>query len=106
MLQEAGIDAIHVGDIGMACAVDTEIMVLAKKDDRVVITLDADFHTFLALSGVSKPSVIRIRIEGLKGREMTDLILRILREIADQLDPGAAVVVTKDKIRIKRLPIA
>ncbi len=69
-MRETGIDALHVGDIGMARAVDTEIIAAAKREDRVVVTLDADFHTLLALSAASKPSVIRIRIEGLKGAEL------------------------------------
>ena len=98
-------DTVHVGAIGMARATDTEIIALAKAEDRVVVTMDADFHTLLALGGAGKPSAIRIRIEGLKSAQMTDLILRVIRLTDDQLDLGAAVVVTANSIRIKRLPI-
>ena len=105
LLRETGIDALHVGDIGMACATDTEIIAAAKVEGRIVVTLDADFHTLLALSGASKPSVIRIRIEGLKGTEIAHLILHVMHETRDQLGLGAAVVVAENKIRIKRLPI-
>ncbi len=105
MLRESGVDTLHVGEIGMARATDTEIIALAKVEDRVVITMDADFHTLLALGGASKPSVVRIRIERLKSAQMTHLILRVIRLTDDQLDLGAAVVVTANSIRIKRLPI-
>ena len=89
----------------MASATDTEIISLAKSDDRVVVTLDADFHTILALSGAGKPSVIRIRIEGLKGVELSRLIGRVIQVTKEQLDLGVAVVVTESNIRIKRLPM-
>ena len=105
LLREGGLDAVHVGEIGMSQATDTEIIALARVQDRVVITLDADFHTLLALGGVGKPSVVRIRIEGLKSAEMTRLILRVLQLTQDQLDLGAAVVVTATNIRIRLLPI-
>ena len=62
-LEEAGIDTVHVAEIGLSAADDTDILQRARDDERVVVTLDADFHALLALSAATSPSVIRIRIE-------------------------------------------
>jgi predicted nuclease of predicted toxin-antitoxin system len=45
LLRDAGIDTLHVGEIMMSEAEDTEILQHAKAESRVVATLDADFHT-------------------------------------------------------------
>lgn len=67
-LNETSEDALHVGDIGMADAADSSILLHALHEHRIVVTLDADFHSLLALNGSSQPSVIRIREEGLCGK--------------------------------------
>lgn len=69
-------DALHVGDLGMASASDLEILADGREQRRIVVTLDSDFHALLALSGSSKPSVIRIREEGLKAAALCRLILQ------------------------------
>jgi predicted nuclease of predicted toxin-antitoxin system len=61
LLCNAGINTIHVGDIGLFDAEDTEIIRRALEEDRIVVTLDADFHTLLTLNEATSPSVIRIR---------------------------------------------
>jgi predicted nuclease of predicted toxin-antitoxin system len=61
-----GIAAEHVGDLGLATAADADILDVARRSQAVVVTLDADFHTLLATSHAAGPSVVRIRIEGLK----------------------------------------
>jgi predicted nuclease of predicted toxin-antitoxin system len=64
--RDAGLKAEHVGDVGLAAADDGSILARARRHGQIVVTLDADFHAQLALSGAAEPSVIRIRIEGLK----------------------------------------
>ena len=69
-VSDPSLSAEHVGDIGLATADDKTILAYALDRGRVVVTLDADFHTQLALSGARGPSVIRIRIEGLNSTEL------------------------------------
>lgn len=59
-----GYDCIHVSEIGMSKAADEEILAFSLGRNGVVVTLDADFHTILAVSGASGPSVIRLRFAG------------------------------------------
>ena len=105
LLCQAGIDTIHVGDIGRATAEDAEILQLAHDEQRVVVTLDAHFHTQLALSNATAPSVIRIRIEGLKGDALASLLQTVLAQCANDLNKGAAVTVQESRIRVRGLPI-
>ena len=105
LLRDAGIDTIHVGEIEMSAAEDTEILQRAKEEERVVVTLDADFHTLLALDEAIVPSVIRIRIERLRAQALTDLLLRVISECEEDLQTGAAETVELSRIRIRRLPL-
>jgi hypothetical protein len=57
----------------------------------VVVTLDADFHALLARSNASQPSVILVRVEGLKGEAMASIIGRVLASASIDLVDGAAV---------------
>jgi predicted nuclease of predicted toxin-antitoxin system len=80
LLRDLGIDTIHVGEIGLSEAEDTEIIQMAREEGRVVVTLDADFHTLLALDEATFPSVIRIRIERLRAPALTELLLKVIDE--------------------------
>jgi predicted nuclease of predicted toxin-antitoxin system len=86
-LSANGFDAQHVADIGLARA------------------SDADFHRLLAASGASRPSVIRIRREGLRGMEVAALIGRVIARLGQQIEQGVVVTVTERSIRVRRLPI-
>lgn len=100
-----GIAAIHVGDLGMAAATDIAILETARQQQDVVVTLDAEFHQLLAVSRAKSPSVIRIRIEGLKGVALAAVLNQVLSTAAAELEVGAVVSVTTSKIRVRLLPI-
>lgn len=104
-LAAAGVVAEHVGDLGLAQASDAAILDEASKNRAVVVTLDADFHQALAMTQAATPSVIRIRIEGLKGDKIAALLLQVLGKFEVELLAGAVVSVTATSIRARKLPI-
>lgn len=106
LLREAGVDAVHTGECGLSCAWDSEVLDFARAEDRVVVSLDSDFHALLALSKAAEPSVIRVRIEGLRAEGAAELIYKVIESCRDDLTGGCAISVQEDRIRIRKLPIA
>ena len=71
----------------------------------VVVTMDADFHTLMALSQAKAPSVIRIREEGLKAAAQAELIRSVISRCGSELDSGVLLTVRKDRVRVHALPV-
>lgn len=104
-LAQLGIAVTHVSDVGLALADDPTIIDHARINRQTIVTLDADFHAILALTHAIDPSVIRIRIEGLKSQECADVIGAVINKCKQELVGGAFVTVTSTDIRVRRLPI-
>lgn len=98
-------DCIHVGEIGMAKASDEEILALSRERNAVVVTLDADFHTILAVSGAQGPSVIRMRLQGLGALEVVELVRKVLSGFEGELKRGSPITVKALKTTCHRLPV-
>lgn len=105
LLRDAGWDAVHVGECGLASADDLTIPGFARAR-RFVCTLDADFHALLALSGAGTPSVVRIRREGLRAPELFALLTSLWPRLEDAVAAGAIVSINERALRIRRLPVA
>ena len=105
ILNTSGWDVVHTHDVNLSQASDAEILSFAVENDRICVTLDADFHTILAVNKMIKPSVIRIRQEGLKAQDVASLLERALPKLSDDLAQGAMITIQKDIVRKHRLPI-
>ena len=104
-LSDSGHDAIHVRDVGLAAATDIEVVKFAAKEDRIIISADTDFGTILALRKQIKPSFVLLRgnIERRPETQAT-VLLQQLPRLEEHLVAGAVVVITRDRIRFRRLP--
>ena len=105
LLTQVGWDVIHVSEIGMSQADDVDILKRGRTDGRACVTLDADFHSLLAISAEGSPSVIRIRKEGLNAIALAALLQGIWPGIENAVESGAMVTVTDRSVRVRRLPI-
>lgn len=104
-LEAAGITAEHVGDLGLATASDATILSTGRTREAIIVTLDSDFHALLASSEATSPSVIRIRLEGLKGEDVARIICQVIEAIEDDLLAGSAATVTNRRLAVRRLPL-
>lgn len=104
-LKEAGWDVVHAVDLGMERATDRAIIDYARENNCCCITLDADFHSIIAVDNAEKPSVIRIRQEGLKAKDVAELLMSIWAGIESALATGSLVTVTDKSVRVRYLPI-
>jgi len=104
-LRSLGFDAIHTGECGLSTATDMEILEIGRRQDQCIVTLDSDFHTLIALLEWQDPSAIRVRIEGLRAREMTRLIVRTIDICGQDIEKGGLVSVEERRVRVRHLPI-
>jgi predicted nuclease of predicted toxin-antitoxin system len=104
-LRDLGYECVHVGEAGMSTAADEEILGFALGKNGVIVTLDADFHAILAVSGAAGPSVIRIRIQGLRAAEIVERLRLVTTQFGSELEAGSLVTVKARKTTCHRLPI-
>jgi len=105
LLRERGVDAVHASEVGLGSARDADVVAWCRAQGAIAVTLDADIHAVIALSGLTTPSTIRIRVQGLNGAEMARLLVDVLESRRDALAAGAMVTIQPGRLRVRRLPI-
>jgi predicted nuclease of predicted toxin-antitoxin system len=70
-----------------------------------IITMDLDFGGLLALSGMTRPSVIIFRLRNPDANHINKMLKDMLPELLDELEAGAIITVEEKRVRVRRLPI-
>ncbi len=105
LLNKAGFDVVHVRNLGLIGHVDDEVLEAPRSSGRVLVSADTDFGELLARSGATLPSLILFRQTDRRAQHQADTLMAHLTEISDDMDVGAIVVFTDDRLRIRRLPV-
>lgn len=104
-LKVKGYDAIHLAEEGLERLADDEILVKAREEDRIVLTVDLDFGYLLAVGGETLPSVILFRLGNESYEIINDRLAEVLNRFEKDLNLGAIISVSDQAVRVRHLPI-
>jgi predicted nuclease of predicted toxin-antitoxin system len=104
VLQAHGHEGVHAHQIGKDRASDDELLEIARRENRVIITADLDFPRLMALSLAEGPGLILFRGGNYSDREMGDLLARVLRQVTPEVLAKSICVVDRRRIRVTHLP--
>ena len=105
VLYAHGHEGVHAQTIGQDRATDRQLIDLARREGRIIITADLDFPRLLALTSADGPGLILFRGGNYSDAEMCDLLERVLDAVSHDVLAAAVCVVDRNRIRITRLPI-
>lgn len=78
---------------------DEEILAIAYRSDRILITLDKDFGELAIVKGTPHCGILRL--VNLSGRQQVAVCLRVLELYGNELLAGAIVTAGLDRVRIR-----
>ena len=105
-LRDQGHDAVHAAELGLNRAPDVKILARAKQEGRTIITADLDYPRLLALAQTTDPSLILFRDGNWSDADVIARMSEILLALtADDLE-RSIIVVDRNRVRRRRLPIS
>ena len=105
VLESHGHEGVHAHQIGSDRASDSELLDIARRENRTIITADLDFPRLLSLSAAEGPGLILFRGGNYSDREMCDLLSRVLQKVSPEVLGKSISVVDKKRVRVTRLPL-
>lgn len=104
-LNSPGYDAVHLHNQSLERLPDPDILEKARREERVLLTLDLDFSELVAVSKAKLPSVIIFRLHNMHPDRVNSYLREIITQHHNILEQGAIVSVTEGQIRVCSLPI-
>ena len=104
-LVQQGHDALHASHVGLDRSTDPVILEYARNEQRIVVTADLDYPRLLALTRAEGPGLILFRGGNYSEQETVERLARALETVPHEELPTSIVVVEKERIRRRRLPI-
>ena len=79
---------------------DSDILSIAEKEERMVVTMDKDFGELVYRSGRNHNGVLLLRLEDATGDEKAEIMRKILLSFSEQIE-GRFCVFQNGRLRIR-----
>ena len=100
-LRDQGHDVVRVSEVDPRMT-DSQVLDLARAQDRILMTNDKDFGELVFLRGQSAPGILLLRLLPGDANEIAKTVLDVVRTTGNRLN-GQFAVVTDRRIRLRRL---
>ncbi len=100
-LRELGHDAVAVSEVGLSGKSDYTVRGFAVEQNRVLLTLDADFADMLRFPPAGTPGVIRLRVHPPSEAIIWEQIQKALTLLGNSCLSGCLAVLHGDIVRIR-----
>jgi predicted nuclease of predicted toxin-antitoxin system len=99
-LRQCGYDVTFAGDLDWSMP-DLELLSLAHREERIIVTMDTDFGELVYHSGQPHAGVLLLRMPGATRSEKVQIVQEIIERYAEQI-PGYFCVYREGKLRVRR----
>lgn len=104
-LRALGHDAYRLLEVQLERLPDIDILERARQEGAIILTNDLDFGDLLAATSAQLPSVVIFRLNDMRPANVNHHLSRVLQENTSSLSEGAVIIVTEQRVRVRRLPI-
>lgn len=102
-LRNAGYEAEDVRDVGLRSAVDRRVYEYAQSHNAILVTEDMDFSNVLDYPLETHHGIVVLRVpQDYSAQQKNRTLLNALKELEEQSLKSALVIVTTDRVRIRR----
>jgi predicted nuclease of predicted toxin-antitoxin system len=98
-LRDSGHDVVFAGDLD-PCMPDADLLSLAHRDQRIILTMDTDFGELVYHSQRLHAGVFLLRMPGANRHEKIRVVQEIVSRYGDQL-PSHFCVYRQGRLRIR-----
>ena len=101
LTNKAGYDAVFINDL-LTKASDEDILILAERENRIVITNDKDFGELIFKSKKASSGVILLRLKNDTSSARQKYVHYLIKNFPDRLK-SSFIVIEEKQIRIRKL---
>ena len=101
-LRSHGIDVLDVKEQGWFGKEDEELLIIAYKENRFVLTHDSDFGTLAIYEGKKYYGIIFIRVKNLNPSNVIKVCKQLL-ELKTDIKQRTLIVVEESRLRIRQI---
>ena len=98
-LRQHGYDVTFAGDLNWSMP-DLELLSLAHREERIIVTMDTDFGELVYHSGQPHAGVLLLRMPGVTRSERVQIVQEIIDRYGEQI-PGHLCVYREGNLRVR-----